>query len=283
MNRLRVVTFNVLDRSQADGPRREAVIRDGLGEVGPDVVALQEVTRSAGADQARDWLGPAVDIVDHPNGSDDGVGACLVSRHPIEEHHVLDLSGSFGATGLPWLGAVAAVVAAPPPIGRVLVVHHKPSWQLDAEHIREAQAVAVASFIDEVAGGRSLPVILLGDFDAGPDTASIQFLTGRRSLHGSSVRFEDAWEASHPLEQGHTFTPTNPLVRAGQMPLERGRRIDHIMVRSGPHGPALDIAACRLLFDAPVGGVWASDHFAVLADLVPAPHPPGEWAPGWTS
>lgn len=206
-----------------------------------------------------------------------------MSRHPIEEHHVLDLSASFEASGLPWLGAVAAVVAVPPPIGRVLVVHHKPSWQLDAERVREAQAAAVASFIDELTRGRDLPVILLGDFDAGPDSASIQFLTGHRSLRGASVRFEDAWEAAGSLEPGHTFTPTNPLVRAGQMPLERGRRIDHIMVRSGPHGPLLDVAECRLLFDAPVDGVWASDHFAVLADLVPPPHPPGEWGPGWAS
>jgi endonuclease/exonuclease/phosphatase family metal-dependent hydrolase len=278
------MTFNVLARSQAEGRRREAVIDAGLAEALPDVVALQEVTRSAEIDQVLDWFGPEAHVVDHPNRGDDGVGACLVSRHPIEEQHVLDLSASFGATGLPWLGAVAAAVVAPSPIGRFLVVHHKPSWQLDGERVREAQAVAVASFIDRVLAGRDdLPVVLLGDFDAGPEAASIQFLTGRRSLQGVSVRFEDAWEATQPSEAGHTFTPVNPLVRAGQMPLERGRRIDHIMVRSGPHGPLLDVSGCRLLFDAPVDGIWASDHFAVLADLVPPPHPPGGWAPGAAS
>lgn len=188
---------------------------------------------------------------------------------------------SAGAPGLPWLGAVAAEVLAPPPIGLVLVVHHKPSWQLDAERLREQQALAVARFIEQILADRGdMPVVLLGDLDAGPEAASIQFLTGRRSLGGLSVRYEDAWEAVHPGEPGHTFTPRNPLVRMGEMPLERGRRIDHVMVRSTGHGPLLDVADCRLLLDAPVDGVWASDHFGVLADLRRPPHPPGTWAHG---
>jgi endonuclease/exonuclease/phosphatase family metal-dependent hydrolase len=62
------------------------------------------------------------------------------------------------------------------------------------------------------------------------------------------------------------------------MPLERGRRTDHILTRSGPHGPLLDVADCRLVFDQPVDGVWASDHFGVLADLRRPEHAPGTWA-----
>ncbi|MDQ3780276.1 MAG: hypothetical protein M3354_07010, partial [Chloroflexota bacterium] len=52
------------------------------------------------------------------------------------------------------------------------------------------------------------------------------------------------------------------------------QRIDHIFVRCGERGgPTLEIAACALAFAEPVDGVWASDHFAVVADLfVPAPH-----------
>ncbi len=120
--------------------------------------------------------------------------------------------------------------------------------------------------------------MLLGDFNATPGSASIRFLTGAQSLQGTSVRYEDAWAAAHPDEPGHTFTPRNPLVRAGQMPLERGRRIDYILIRSGPHGPLLDVADCRLVFTEPVDGVWASDHFGVLAQLRPPSHPPGRWA-----
>ena len=47
------------------------------------------------------------------------------------------------------------------------------------------------------------------------------------------------------------------------------RRIDYIFVRCGEHeGPTLEIASCERIFDEPVDGVWASDHFGVSADLV---------------
>jgi endonuclease/exonuclease/phosphatase family metal-dependent hydrolase len=62
------------------------------------------------------------------------------------------------------------------------------------------------------------------------------------------------------------------MVAEGTWPLERGRRIDHVLVRCAEHGP--DITACARLFDRPVEGVWASDHFGVVADLAVAPAEP---------
>jgi endonuclease/exonuclease/phosphatase family metal-dependent hydrolase len=117
--------------------------------------------------------------------------------------------------------------------------------------------------------------VLLGDFDDTPDSSSIRFWTGRQSLGDLSVAYRDAWEATHPGDPGHTFSPENPLVRAGEMPSELGRRIDYVMVRCGTHGPSLDVVDCRRVFDRPVDGVWASDHFGVLADLRLPSHPPG--------
>ena len=48
---------------------------------------------------------------------------------------------------------------------------------------------------------------------------------------------------------------------------ERTRRIDYIFVRADEHGPSLEISGCELLFDEPVDGVWASDHFGLVAEL----------------
>jgi endonuclease/exonuclease/phosphatase family metal-dependent hydrolase len=45
------------------------------------------------------------------------------------------------------------------------------------------------------------------------------------------------------------------------------RRIDYVFVRCDERGPTLEISTCALVFDEPVGGVWASDHFGVVADL----------------
>ena len=277
-DRVRVLTYNLLSRQRADGAARQRVVARGLADLRPDVVAFQEVTNDADGDQAAQLLGPDFTVVAHPNPSADGVGACLGSRWPVGAVDTLDLRLDPDG-GLPWAAAVAVEIRAPEPLGTLLVVHHKPNWELDREHLRERQAVAVARFVEELVVDRAgLPVILLGDLDAGPDAASVRFLTGRQSLAGVSVRYEDAWEAVRPGEPGHTFSPRNPLVSAGEMPLERGRRIDHVLVRGGRHGPTLEVADCRLAFDEPVDGVWPSDHFGVLVELRRPDHPPGDWA-----
>ena len=278
LDRLRLLTYNVLSLDHADGPRRQEVVRRGLVDLAPDVVALQEVTHSRDRDQARELLGPDWTIVEHPSPSADPVGACLATRWPVGRDAALELHEIPGAEGLPWAAAVAVEVIVPEPFGTVWVVHHKPNWQLTAEVVRERQAVTTARWIEDLVAGRpDVPVVLLGDFDAGPDAASMRFWTGRQSLDGTSVRYEDAWEVMHPDEPGHTFSPRNPLVLAGEMKLERGRRIDHILVRGGVHGPPLDVADCRLAFDQPVDGVWPSAHFGLVAELVRPAQPPGSW------
>jgi endonuclease/exonuclease/phosphatase family metal-dependent hydrolase len=128
--------------------------------------------------------------------------------------------------------------------------------------------------VEGLLGGRKTHVVLAGDLDAAPDASSVRFWRGLQSLDGLSVCYQDDWESARPGEPGHTFAPRNPLVAGGEMPLEPGRRIDYVMVRGGDHGPTLEISSCELAFDEPVGGVWASDHFGVVAGLaVPAPGP----------
>lgn len=276
---VRLLTFNLLTLESAAGRERHEVVRRLLPDLRVDVVALQEVTRSPDFDQAVDLLGPELTIIDLPGWTPEHVGECLASRWPVGDISTLDRQLGDSAADVPPAAAVAAEVLVPPPLGPLLVVHHKAAYQLPLEHVREAQALATVRFVEELVADRpDLPVVLLGDFNAGPDAASLRFLTGRQSLAGTSVRYEDVWEAVHPDEPGHTFTPRNPLVRAGEMPLERGRRIDHIVIRSGSNGPLLDVADCRLVFDQPLDGVWASDHFGVLAELRRPAHRPGSWA-----
>ncbi|MHA6630496.1 hypothetical protein ACU61A_34090 [Pseudonocardia sichuanensis] len=83
----------------------------------------------------------------------------------------------------------------------------------------------------------------------------MRFWTGRQSLDGTSVCYHDAWESVHGDEPGHTFTPENPLVRAGGMRLVRGRRIDYVLVRGGSHGPTLQVRSCERALVEPIGGV----------------------------
>ena len=264
-----MLTLNIYSPGNPDWERRLPALRAGIRALDPDLVALQEV-----ADEA-ELLDPAYHVARHSGRSEDGVGAALASRWPIAAVYEQDLHVTGRTKAFPWAAAVAAEVGTP--LGRLLFVHHKPSYQLGWSVERERQAVTTARFVEDTAGAVD-HVVLAGDFDDTPDSASIRFWTGKQSLDGTSVRYEDAWAAVNGDAPGLTFDPRNPLVPSGTMPLDRGRRIDYVMVRCGTHGPTLDVPACALALNQPTDdGVWPSDHFGVVADLVlPARAPASE-------
>ena len=276
MRTISVMTFNLLSPEHADWPSRREVIRAGLRDLRPDVVALQECVLTRDYDQATDLLGEEYHTAWHPGRSADGVSAVLCSRFPFGDTHAVDLHVTSRVT-LPWSAAVLTEIELPPPLGPVLLVHHKPTYEIGHSSEREMQAVACARSIEQLLARRVLHVIVLGDFDDTPESGSLRFWTGRQSLDGFSIAYRDAWEAVNGTDPGHTFAADNPLVLAGEMPLELGRRIDYILIRSGIYGPTLDVTECRRVFDQPVDNTWASDHFAVLAQLSVPEHQPGHW------
>ncbi|QFG68179.1 hypothetical protein [Ornithinimicrobium pratense] len=77
-----------------------------------------------------------------------------------------------------------------------------------------------------------------------------------QGVEGLSVCYQDAWEYVHPEDPGYTFEVANPLVRAGEVSTGVSRKIDHVLVRSGLHGPRLRVAGCERVLDQPDDGVW---------------------------
>jgi endonuclease/exonuclease/phosphatase family metal-dependent hydrolase len=255
---MRVVTLNVWNRG-GDWPARRALLIAGFRALAPDLVALQETVVDDAGDQVRDVLGDGFEVVHSRRRSDDGTGVSIASRWPIAAVEEIALEASPRDDGFPCTTLVVTVQA-PGIDDPVRFVNHFPSWKPQQELERERQAVQAARRLQELEGH----VVVAGDFDADPDAASIRFLTGRQSLDGSSVCYRDAWDSVHPGEPGHTYTPANPLMTE-DWPF---RRIDYILVRCGEHGgPMLAIRDCERIFDRPRGGVWASDHFGLVADL----------------
>lgn len=271
--RLRVATMNVLGPANPDWERRRALLARTLRQLDADVVALQEVPVGDGPEVVEELLGPGYHVRSTSRAAEDGVGAALATRAPHRLVEELDQRCTPRSEDFAWCATL--VVEAGTPVGQVLVAHHKPSWQFGYEAEREQQALRAARFLEQHAGDAH--VVVLGDFDATPDAASMQFWRGRRSLDGVSVCYQDAWETLHPEDPGHTFSADNPLVRAGEVATAVSRRIDHVLVRCGVHGPTLQVDACNRLLNGPVDGVWASDHYGVTADLSLPDHPPGSW------
>jgi endonuclease/exonuclease/phosphatase family metal-dependent hydrolase len=246
---------------------RQMALTAGLRELQPDLVAFQEAFKTDDYDQVLELLGPGYQIAHQRRREPDGSGPSIASRWPLGEVHEVDLQVTPRARGEFPCGALIAEVTAPDPVGELLLVNYNPQFGLDFEYERERQAVAAARAVEELVGARRLHVVVAGDFDAAPDTASVRFWGGRQSLDGTSVCYRDAWESTHPGDPGHTFTADNPLLSEGTWPQELGRRIDYIMVRCRDHGPTLDVVSCARIFDRPLDGVWATDHFGVAADL----------------
>ena len=270
--RLRVLTMNVYGPGNPDWERRHRLVARTLQELRPDVVALQEVPLDG--EVLERLLGPGYHFSHLPGVAGDGVAGTLATRgsHRLLSKIDLRINQRVRDT-LPWCGAT--VVEAETPVGTVVVAHHKPAWPFPFEVERERQAVLVAQALEELIGSREVHALVLGDFDATPDSASMSFWRGRRPVDGLSVCYQDAWEYVHPNEPGYTFDASNPLVRAGEVATAVTRKIDHILVRSGLHGPTLQVVDCRRVLDQPVDGVWASDHFGVLADLELPENAPG--------
>ena len=271
---LRVATMNVLGPANPDWARRRRLLAQTLPRVRPDVVALQEVPIGSSPDVVTELLGRGYHVQGFSRTAEDGVGGVLATRWPQRVVDELDQRCTPRSRDFAWCATL--LVELDTPVGRVLVAHHKPSWPFGYEYERERQALAAAQLVEEHVGEGDHAVVL-GDFDATPDSASLQFWRGRRSLDGVSVCYQDAWETVRPTDAGFTFSAENPLVRAGEVATAVSRRIDYILVRSGRHGPTLEVRSCERLLDAAVEGVWASDHYGVLATLSLPQHPPATW------
>jgi endonuclease/exonuclease/phosphatase family metal-dependent hydrolase len=262
---VRVATLNLWGHGGSWRDRRPALIK-GFRELDPDIVAVQEALVTPGYDQLRDVLGDGYHVVHQARRAPDGSGCSIASRWPLEVVRELDLHITPRANAEFPCTTLVAAVDVPAPVGRLLFANHLPSWQLAFEYEREVQTVTAARELEALCEGDEPHVVVAGDLDADPRAASIRFWTGRQSLDGTSVCYRDAWESVHGNEAGVTFTSANPLMADWDWPFGR---IDYILVRCGEHGgPTLAIDDCRRIFDEPIDGAWASDHFGVMADLV---------------
>jgi endonuclease/exonuclease/phosphatase family metal-dependent hydrolase len=262
---VRILTQNLWG-IRGDWPARRAVLREGLRLLEPDLVAFVEAIRTDDYDQVVDLLGDGYHLAHQVEREPDGQGVSIASRWPLGELHEVDLQvtprvAGFAAT------TMVVEVDAPEPYAPLVFASHLPSWQLQFEHERELQALAAVRYLEGLVGERELHVVLACDLSSDPDAANVRFITGRQSLDGTSVCYRDAWESAHPGERGETSKTDNPLVADWDWPF---KRLDYVFVRCGEHGgPTLEIKACDVVFDQPVDGVWASDHFGVVADLEP--------------
>jgi endonuclease/exonuclease/phosphatase family metal-dependent hydrolase len=208
-----------------------------------------------------------------PYGGGLMLGNGLLSRHPILDARGFALPGEeSGETRC----LVYALLQTPDGKLPVFVTHL--NWKFHHGSVRVRQMHFIVERIDELApeGDQAedrLPTVLLGDFNAEPDSDEIRFLRGLHTLEGRSVHFADSWIWAGDGSPGYTFDRKNGFaLRSNEPP----RRIDYVFVR-GPD-PALRCEPLRaqLAFTEPATSpsgetVWPSDHYGLLAELAAEP------------
>jgi endonuclease/exonuclease/phosphatase family metal-dependent hydrolase len=261
---IRVVTINLWNK-QGPWPERLRLLARGLRELEPDLVGLQEVLHLPGhpPDQAdelaaplelRAIYGPAWHIAGGPLA----FGNALLSRWPILEHENLPLPVGDQAEGRALLHAL---VEAPRGRLRVFVTHL--SWQFHLADVRARQVRAIDDAVRDRLGKDELPPILMGDFNAEPDSDEIRFLRGLSALGGRGTYWADCF-AIAGRGPGATYSRDNRYAADLREP---ARRIDYVFVRGPDKLHRGEPLAARVVLDQPEGDVWPSDHYGVYAEI----------------
>jgi endonuclease/exonuclease/phosphatase family metal-dependent hydrolase len=133
----------------------------------------------------------------------------------------------------------------------------------DEGWVREAQVVAIADALDDMAG--DVPPVVCGDMNSTAASPEVRFLTGQAQLGDRRCELIDAYLAANPHELGATWSHRNPNVGGSH---KKDRRIDFIMAGQPRADGVGRVLASTLVCDEPRQGAWPSDHFGVMADLV---------------
>lgn len=267
MARLRVLTLNIWHR-EAPWEQRREVIRRGIRALDPDIIALQEVLelrmgehrQNQAAELLKDlpyhYVFGAAEVL----GPGFEFGNVIAAKYPIGAHQVFALPGE--ETGESRTVVHARVES---PHGEVPVFVTHLNWKLHHGSVRVRQLHKLTELVEQHAPiGETFPPIVMGDFNAEPESDEIRFLRGFATLEGKSMFWADAWAYGGDGGPGFTFDRRNPYAARSHEP---PRRIDYIFVRGPDAQWRGEPLATRVVFDEADDGIWASDHFGLFCEL----------------
>lgn len=275
---VKVLTLNLWNRS---GPydARKARIREWVQRLDPDVIGFQEAMRGDGFDQVPDLLDGFDYHIEFAKADTWDVmefGNAVASRWPIIDREVLELpSMDTGET------RCALSVTTSTPHGEVCFTCTHLNWKLHHGIVREAQVAPLSEFVLRRRPRGGFPPIVVGDFNAEPESDEIRYMRGFGSIDGRSAMFFDAWSVAGDGGPGYTWSNRNPYAAIA---LEPERRIDYIFagypIRVGDRYGVGKIDVCRVVCNDGPDGTWPSDHFGVYAELRTDPLSPPAWRDG---
>lgn len=241
---LSVVTLNIW-HDQRDWPRRLDYIVQELHRLDPDVIALQEVLQHEKLPNQAETIARMLGYDYHftsvdTAGSPRRYGNAILTRHPV-------LARKWKALNPRNDYRTAAHVRIAVGSREIDVYNTHLHHTGEGGAIRREQIEDLLGFIRSTRGEG--PTILAGDFNAPVDAAEMRLL---------EARFIDTYGTLHTDLRARARTTLNPHL--GHTP----RRIDHVFFERGAFEPL----HAEIILDQPnAAGIWASDHFGLLARL----------------
>ncbi len=248
---MKVLTLNTWQKC---GPwlKRWQVLLDGIEQYQPDIIAFQELFDVAWRDTVAERAGYPYHAGPLPTSS----GLVLLSRVPILASELYKLSARSPLEDyhryLLWVEIALGE--------RTLQFFNAHlSWHPQDEATRKLQVRELWQRMGEKTGEDKL---LVGDFNATPDSNEIRWLLSESNLL-------DTFAVKNPADSGITWDTENRFT-SQQKPHTLDRRIDYICVS----GESLikSLSSCRVVFNQPdADGIFASDHYGVMAEFFPTP------------
>lgn len=240
---LKVVTLN-LYHDKDDWPKRRVQIVEELKRLRPDAIALQEVLQDQGLTNQAEWLAAQLGYQWHfvstdPAGQPRRYGNALLTRHPILKRgqkllQPLDDNRTAAFLRIELDGRLLNLYATH--------LH----WTDQGGAIRAQQIADLMQYI--AATSENIPSLVAGDFNSTADSPELAALR---------EGFVDIYGNRHPQADATSSSTLNLKYFAP-------KRIDHVFFQRDAFTPV----GATILFNQPdAQGIWASDHFGMLAEL----------------
>jgi|SoiMethySBSTD1v2_1073268.scaffolds.fasta_scaffold43494_6 endonuclease/exonuclease/phosphatase family metal-dependent hydrolase len=249
---MRILTLNTWHNNGPWRQRRDALVQ-GIVQYAPDILLLQELFDADWSNELQARLGFPYLVSTQCSHSGLVVLSKLAAhrseiyrmktKSPFETYWRYALWAELGSDGY-----------------RLSVFNTHLSWELQDDATRQAQVGELWLFMEKHRSDSGFTVVA-GDFNCTPDSVAMTWLI-------SHSGFADTYAVLHPGEAGFTWSNTN-LFAQNHRPVLPERRIDYVL--ADPGFVKNRLRRCEVVFDVPHSfGMFASDHFGVLAEFEPS-------------
>jgi endonuclease/exonuclease/phosphatase family metal-dependent hydrolase len=261
---IRIATINILFDMEFWQQRRELLVA-GLGSINADIIGLQEINTDTNTvnELAQALNMPYISQVDCrklPLTSGPNFGIAIISRYPFLEKQELKLPGQ---------GRSAQYVRVSINGQSYIFCNGHYFWWPGSSAARMKQVQLVTDWLGALPA--DIPQVIVGDFNATPETTEIGFL---------ARKFNSAYAKYHGHEPEYTC-PTPLMLASKRIRREIGLRAFGFLVdrKFQPWQGTLDyifisqqlqVLDCQLILTKPSEYnklIYPSDHFGLVADL----------------